>query len=237
MGVFFSFLWQRARSLRWLIVSRQQRFARIFKDNRWGSEESASGVGSTLSQTLHLRPGLTYAFRKHNINRLVDAPCGDFNWMKEIVDQFDYYVGVDIVPELIERNNRLFRSTKVRFQQGDLVRDVLPLADAILCRDCLVHLSFADIWKTITLFKQSGSRFLATTTFTDDRTNRDIITGEWRPLNLMRAPFNFPAPEELINERCSERNGAYADKCVGIWRLDNISARPLTSSPRRSQSA
>jgi hypothetical protein len=50
------------------------------------------------------------------------------------------------------------------------------------------------------------------------------VTGDWRPINLERAPFNWPAPVELIVEECTESGGVFADKSLGLWRIDALPA-------------
>jgi hypothetical protein len=65
------------------------------------------------------------------------------------------------------------------------------------------------------------------TTFTRRENNRDITTGAWRALNLQAAPFHFPTPIALIDEKCMEDNGAYLDKHLGLWRVSEI---PLDSA-------
>jgi len=42
--------------------------------------------------------------------------------------------------------------------------------------------------------RRSGSAYLLVTTFPDRKENVDIITGNWRPLNMEKPPFNFPRP-------------------------------------------
>ena len=86
-----------------------------------------------------------------------------------------------------------------------------------------MHLNFADVKKVLNNFKRSGSRYLLTTTFPGHNVNRDLVGKDiWRTLNLQVAPFNLPAPLRLINEMCSEGNGAYVDKSLGLWRLSDI---------------
>lgn len=98
-----------------------------------------------------------------------------------------------------------------------------PCGDAgwILCRDCLVHLSFDNIARAVANFRASGARFLLVTTFPEWDGNRDCEDGDWRALNMERAPFNWPAPRERINERCEE-GGGWRDKSLGLWRLDQL---------------
>lgn len=104
----------------------------------------------------------------------------------------------------------------------DLTRDRLPTVDLVLCRDCLVHLSFAQAQQALANIAASGARYLLTTTFTGRSENADIPTGKWRALNLQRPPFNLPQPLELINERCTEKDGRYADKSLGLWPVADL---------------
>jgi len=117
-----------------------------------------------------------------------------------------------------------FRVAKsgVWFRKLDLIRDRLPKVDLILCRDCLVHLCFADIVRALDNICDSRSGFLLTTTFTERRENHDIATGQWRFLNLEAAPFTLPRPLKVINEGCTEGEGVWGDKSLGLWRIADI---------------
>lgn len=94
--------------------------------------------------------------------------------------------------------------------------------DLIFCRDCLVHLSLQDIWRSLHNVCASRSEYLLITTFTERVENHDIVTGRWRTLNLEAAPFVFPRPLRLIKEGCTEDDGVYADKALGLWRVADI---------------
>jgi len=61
-----------------------------------------------------------------------------------------------------------------------------------------------------------------TRTFIECASNEDIISGDWHVLNLQKPPFNFPEPQIIINEQCSEGGGAFADKSLGLWLTDQI---------------
>jgi hypothetical protein len=97
---------------------------------------------------------------------VLDLPCGDFSWMN-IVDLTNvHYTGADIVEPLISANNeRYAQGDSVKFLKLDLIRDTLPKCDLIINRDCLVHLSFDDIRSAIRNIKNSGSKFILSTTF------------------------------------------------------------------------
>jgi hypothetical protein len=193
-------------------------FTTMFHRNFWGAE-SRSGAGSDLIQTARIREVLPGFLKTLGVRSLLDVPCGDFYWMRHVELDLDQYIGADVVGPLIQANTQSFAVDKRSFVVRDLTRDALPKADLILCRDCLVHLSFDDIQRALTNINRSGARYLLTTTFTDRTANADIGTGEWRPLNLEKAPFRFPAPLHVINEGCTEGGGHYADKCLALWRL------------------
>jgi hypothetical protein len=135
------------------------------------------------------------------------------------------YVGVDIVPEAIERA-KAFESEHRAFMVGDITAGHLPKMDAVFSRDALVHLSFRQVFAALRSFRASGARFLITTTFPDQPSNWDIQTGDWRPLNLCKAPFSFPEPLELLREDCTEFGGEYRDKSLGVWRFDALPRFP-----------
>ncbi|MFI6307048.1 class I SAM-dependent methyltransferase [Amycolatopsis thailandensis] len=200
----------------------QDRFTYIFRSRLWTSS-SVSGPGSESVQTQGLREQLPALLERFGVRTLLDLPCGDFGWLSEVDLDLDRYIGADIVTDLVDANAARFRDDPVReFRTLDLTGDPLPAADLVLCRDCLVHLSFADIERALSNLRRSGSRYLLTTTFTELGTNNDIVTGDWRPLNLCREPFGFPEPLAVLVEGCTEEGGAYADKSLGLWEIASI---------------
>jgi hypothetical protein len=104
----------------------------------------------------------------------------------------------------------------------NLLTDKIPQVDLILCRDCLIHFSYADIFRALKNICDSKSEYLLTTTFTERKINRDITTGNGHLINLEIAPFNFPAPLKSIIEGCTEDFGANKDKALGLWRVADI---------------
>ncbi len=202
--------------------SPEQVFSRYYRGNKWSGQGSVSGRGSDDDQTATIVEALPRLFGQLDISTILDIPCGDFHWMKKVDLEHVEYIGGDIVGEMITRNRQLFQSGSISFQQLDLISDPLPRADLVLCRDCLVHLSFDDIFAALRNVCDSQAEYLLTTTFTAARDNGDILTGQWRALNLERAPFHFPAPLQVINEGCSEGGGTFRDKSLGLWALADL---------------
>jgi Methyltransferase domain len=196
-------------------------FNEIAKANLWFDKESLSGPGSTIDQTRVLIQRLPAIFSKYKIKSLLDVPCGDFNWMQAVNLQGIEYTGADLVQK-INLSNQRFVNEHRSFVMLDMVSDPLPKADLVFCRDCLVHFSFADIASALKNIYSSGSTYLMITTFPDEPVNRDIPTGGWRTLDFSKAPFCFPQPLELLNEACTELDGKFADKSMGLWRIDDL---------------
>jgi len=206
-------------------LSIEERFARIYQTNLWFDAESRSGTGSNLDETAQLRASLPHLLRRLNTRRLLDVPCGDFNWMSHVDLSGIEYIGGDIVEPLIETNRERYGSAARRFLKVDVINGPLPKADVILCRDCLVHFSFANIIAAFRTMKSSGAEYLLTTTFPAREDNKNIVDGDWRPLNLEASPFLLTAPIEVIVEGCTEEGGAYADKALAVWRVADLPTR------------
>jgi len=202
-------------------MSLEERFKYIFERNLWSNEESRSGDGSTLVETETLRRGIATVLDELGAKSLLDIPCGDFRWLSEVPLGVSY-IGAVIVAALVEANNRQFGSPTRQFVRLDLTTHPLPQADVVLCRDCLVHLSFANIERALANILKSGSAYLLTTHFPDLQENYDIADGDWRPLNFELPPFGFPAPQRAIIENCGEGGGAYRDKSLSLWRIADL---------------
>jgi SAM-dependent methyltransferase len=202
----------------------KDKFAEVYERNIFGGADSRSGAGSDLLQTEIIRREIPRILRENGIASMLDAPCGDWFWMREVDLGIERYVGADIVDALIERNKFQFGGNGVDFICLDLSKDQLPEVDLIFSRDCLVHLSYRDAARMLNNFKASGARYLLTTTFPDRSSNIDLGDGFWRPLNMELPPFNFPPPIELINEGCTEGHNQFTDKSIGLWRLKDILA-------------
>lgn len=209
----------------------QKIFSHIRQVNLWQSGESASGRGSELECTTTIRAKLSDLLQELNITSILDAPCGDFNWMRYVPLPNIAYTGVDVVPALIEQNQQRYGNDTIRFALADLTQSELPKVDLILCRDCLVHLSFWDASRVLQQFKRSGAKYLLATTYPATAANHDSPTGSWRALNLKQAPFGFPEPLRLLSDP-SDDTQKNPDKSLGLWLLDDIT--PFTYAPWRS---
>jgi len=200
----------------------EETFREIYQNNLWESSETKSGIGSEIAHTHEIRSQLARLFRDLNIKVLLDAHCGDFNWMQKLNLAGIHYKGCDILPEIIDKNTARYAKDFLEFSLLDITQNLLPDACLLLNRGCLVHFSYADISRFLSILHRSPVRYLVTTTFTDRTDNHDIVTGDWRPLNLDLAPFFFPKPLRVINEQFKAYEGHFPDKSLAVYRVADL---------------
>ena len=155
---------------------------------------SRSGTGSSLRSTENIRFHLPKILEKFNIKKLFDAHCREFNWMSQVLKSVEIdYLGSDIVKDLIVSNKK-YENDKIKFSKLDIIVDKLPASDLMICRDCLFHFSYEDIFLFLNNFLSSDIKYiLLTSNFTTEHTfeNNDIVTGDFRKIDLFSKPFNF----------------------------------------------
>lgn len=191
---------QRARDvfnpLRWVFKfgSRKKIFEVIYEKDLWNDEEgeSVSGPGSSVEITGMARAAIEQVIADRGIRSMLDAPCGDFNWMRHTALGSVAYTGADIVVPMIARNNERYASETRKFIVLDLVDGSVPAADLVFCRDCIMHLKTPDVQRLLRNISGSGSRYLLITNHPGAGENQELrSTGNFRPINLSLPPYNL----------------------------------------------
>jgi hypothetical protein len=195
-----------------------QKFTTIYETHSWVDDQSRSGGGSNLYATEKIRQALPGLFAKYEVRSVLDIPCGDFFWFKEMTLDLDSYIGGDIVVPLIASVTEKYTSSIRSFRVIDLTKDALPGCDLILVRDCFIHLSYELIFAALSNIARSNIRYLLTTHQTDLAANVDIETGSARPINLCSPPFDLPAAIELIDDYAE----GLTPHQLGLWRVDDL---------------
>lgn len=205
------------RKIRYKLMSSESIFTEIYQTNKWGDKETRSGSGSNLEQTAIVRQELSNLLKELQVSSLLDIPCGDFYWLKEVNLDSISYIGADIVNDVIKQNIKKYSKEGRLFKKLDIKKDPLPKVDLILCRDLFIHFSFKDINKTINNIKKSNSSYILTTSYLQTKNNNNIVTGEWHPLNLLAPPFSFKKPLKILDEKGDE-----AGKSLLLWKIADI---------------
>ncbi len=132
-----------------------------------------------------------------------DLGCGDFNIGKELVKHSKKYIAIDIVEELIAHNKRMFKILNLEFFCMDIAIDTLPIADCVLLRQVLQHLSNSEIQNIIS--KLYSFKYVILTEHLpcgEFVPNKNIIAGQGIRLkknsgiDLLSPPFNFKVKEK-----------------------------------------
>lgn len=194
-------------------------FNEIHKTNFWGADETVSGSGSRMETTAQIRRELPALIDTYGIKSILDIPCGDFAWMKHVEMGGVEYIGADIVADLVATNQKLYGSSTKTFKVLNLLEDPLPKVDLIFCRDCLIHFSNEDVWKALRNLSRSGSKYLLTTNYSEYAYNKEMVTGDFRRLNLLKPPFRLPAPMAFVSEAGDQKD---ASRGMGLWRIDDL---------------
>lgn len=235
-------------------MSYKEVFSGIYENYGFGSTESRSGPGSTLEETRLLREELKKLIIEKGIKSVVDIPCGDFHWMKEIVFNFDYYTGGDIVEKAIETNNEKYGNSRIKFIHFDLVNDNIPDGDLLIVRDVIGHFPLEDGKKIIDNILKSNCKYLLSTSWakkTDQgwskcnptdvhRENEGVDYGRFYPVNLMAAPFNFPEADVYLEEDVRVDNWENGNrKVLALWDLQKVrdyraNKKPTVEVPKNS---
>lgn len=217
---YLDYLKYTSRKSRYIHLPPPTVFDLIYNENRWRSAESVSGPGSSKTHAALFIPALEKCFHELGIKSMLDLPCGDFNWMEEVKLDGIKYTGGDIVAALIHKNQLTY--PHFNFTTLDLLNDQLPTVDLIFNRDVLVHFSFSHLAQALINILNSDSIYFMTTCFLSQRFNYDIVTGDWRPLNLLKPPFNFPEPMLSIPEYSSQDHFNHRDKSLSLWKLQTL---------------
>jgi 2-polyprenyl-3-methyl-5-hydroxy-6-metoxy-1,4-benzoquinol methylase len=173
-------------------LSAREVFRRKYEDpaSDWGGH---SGAGSAAYFTVEYRSFISRFIRMNNIRSVVDIGCGDWQFSRFIDFDAARYLGLDVVPSVIEANRARYRNAQCDF---DLMPEDLgdvPEGDLLLMKDVLQHLPETDIRQFIAHVFVKFKYCLLTNSYEHQRTsqNHDIVVGGFRCLDLTAAPYHL----------------------------------------------
>lgn len=202
----------------------------IYQMHLWGGKESEfySGEGSHDTSIIEPYQETVLSFLKSFDQPLIvcDLGCGDFNVSKVFTPFTKEYIGIDIVPDLINRNQELFQGDNRSFLCKDLAADELPKGDCALVRQVLQHLSNDEIQKILT--KLSAYRYVILTEHLpsgDFIPNKDKIASQGIRLkqqsgiNLIESPFNWDviSSKELLSIELAPGKGKIVTTLYNVF--------------------
>ena len=144
------------------------------------------------------------------------------NLVLDKYSNYDNYLGLDIVQDLINNNIKRYSNNKISFQQFDLIENKIPHGfDIVLVRDVFIHLENENILFSLEKLKKSNPIFLGITSTPSLKYNKDLkTTGRYRDLNIEISPFNL----NNIFVKIFEDNNKNENKkdCLNIYKLSDL---------------
>jgi hypothetical protein len=174
-------------------------FSNIYENKIWGANdqgEGISGKGSVFENAKEYVAFLKGFLAAHSCKSVVDIGCGDWELSKNINWDSIQYRGYDVVQKVIDKNNTLYGSPNIQFFCDDAILSKTPPADLLLCKDVLQHLPtnmVKEFFKKLPNYKYCLLTNDVAMHNNAVPANGDCSLGDYRPLNLMKEPFNLKA--------------------------------------------
>lgn len=169
-------------------------FSGIYRNSLWGN---GSGSGSQIENAFTLVGWMQYFIVKNKITSIIDCGCGDWQWMQFVSLSNINYLGLDCVPEVIEKNRIQFGKSNILFEVADATQ-FSQTADLVIFKDVLQHLPNKSVKKAMDN-ALNNAKYVCVINgisgISSDgqplKENTDIKVGDYRPLNLTVNPFNY----------------------------------------------
>ncbi len=159
------------------LTHRMKTFQRIYEQKQWGL---GSGVGSTptfAAKTICVLKTLLPQLL--GVTVLIDVPCGDQQWapiLRELLPNLKY-IGVDIVPALVQRNIETYGDARTEFHLLDMADPAIfrsiraasrLLSDgdtvAVMSRHVFEHSPYSVCFSFLSALHDSGAHYFIGTT-------------------------------------------------------------------------
>lgn len=186
-------------------------FQNIYDNSLWDSPENAnesrSGIGSILSNTIAIRKAIVQIISDFQIKEMLDISCGDWNWMKEIAQDLPSYTGLDVTPSIIKVNKKKYKKENINFINIDALSFLQQCKDKqydlILARHTLEHLPLDYNIALINEIKRC-SKYALINSKNLDTTNLATQIGGYSSINLLLSPYVEILGEPIvkIDDRC-----------------------------------
>lgn len=171
------------------IVAMRGAFEAIYREDRWSN---GSGPGSHPDNTIEYRAVLARFMEANGIRTVTDLGCGDWQFSRWVDWSRVDYLGLDIVPGVVERNQAEHGRDGVRFAMFTGI-ECLPGGDLLVSKEVLQHLPNATVQEYLALIRRKYRHALITNAVEPAGiANQDIAAGNWRPLRLGEPPFGAP---------------------------------------------
>lgn len=136
-------------------MNRREIFENIYLNRKWGSKETLSGEGTRPEAAEKYVDYVKNFLMYHpEVSSILDLGHGDWKmWPTDFFKNYSY-VGMDIAPQIVNQCTARYGQENISFVQADFLEADLPMADLLLIKDVLIHLSNQDIGLTLGIMKK-----------------------------------------------------------------------------------
>jgi hypothetical protein len=146
----------------------------------------------------------------------VDYGCGDWQFSRLINWDGVRYLGLDIVDSLIEHNLKTYRKDNITFEVVGGTPAQLPDAELIILKDVLQHWSYQSIRSFLPKIARYKFALITNCVNPNGPTdNRDILDGDFRPLDLTQPPFSCEMAKVF---EFTNRRGVFGLRHIPRWK-------------------
>lgn len=173
-------------------------FTKIYERDKW---TNGSGPGSVPDNATPYMLVLQKFLDRSDIQSIVDLGCGDWQMMKHItLAEGKNYIGYDVVVPLIERNNKIYGSSNIKFHTISTMNELEGIsADLIVVKDVLMHVPNSEVQYFVDKILPNYKYALITNDFNESvHNNKDIKFGDFRSLDLTLPPFDLKGANLLL---------------------------------------
>lgn len=175
-----------------MYINESKVFNYIYKYNLWGF---GSGTGSISFNNKKYINFLNIFINNKNINKIIDLGCGDWQLHKHIDFKKKNYIGIDIVKNIIDINNKLYSNKNIKFQHKNFL-DLdfnLPNGDLLILKDVLQHLSNININIILNKIEEKNYKYiLIINDISKINFNYiNIANGMYKTIDISRSPYNY----------------------------------------------
>jgi len=178
-------------------------FGYVYKKGHWGP---GSGYGSDNIKTKKYKQFLQTFFDSEEFQSFVDLGCGDFQIMRHMkVPLNKTYTGIDVVPEVLNRVEKMYGGSKNPNYKFVLIDDLtsLKLGSEVLQADLVIIKHVLQVWSNkhiqyfidniLPNFKYAliTNRYEGADDLNEDISQDDAKAGLYRPVDLTYTPFNL----------------------------------------------
>ncbi|AVL94957.1 glycosyltransferase [Moumouvirus australiensis] len=178
-------------------------FENIYNTSCWGN---GSGPGSDPEYNQEYIEVLKKLFDDLEIKSITDIGCGDWQFSKYIDFGNINYLGMDVVPHLIETNTKLFGKENIKFKHLDIINNSNQVenTDLIILKDVVQHWPTKTIIKVLDVLKTKTKYILLTNCCDQKDSLDDIKLGEFRPLSRKMYPLKIFKPTFIKKYKSKE---------------------------------